>query len=84
MPGGGEFMNRNVSIVVVILVLVVIAGYLVWLRSKVTPVVSPQIEQQAQVTPTPTLVASPSATPKAKEATGSTKAKSATSSSTGK
>lgn len=79
-------MNRNVSIVVVILVLVVIAGYLIWLRSKVTPVVSPKVEQQVQVTsiPTPTAIASPSATPKAKEATGSTKAKSATSSSTGK
>lgn len=73
-------MNRNVSIVVVILVLVVIAGYLVWLRSKVTPVISPQVEQQAQVTPTPTptAVASPSATPKAKEATGSVKQKTAT------
>lgn len=72
-------MNRNVSIVMVILVLVVIAGYLVWLRSKVTPVISPQVEQQAQVTPTPTptAVASPSATP-GKEATGSVKQKTAT------
>lgn len=77
-------MNRNVSIIVVILVLVVIAGYLVWLRSKVTPVVSPRVEQQVQVTPTPTEVASPSATPKVKEATGSIKLKGATSSSTGK
>ena len=78
-------MNRNVSIVVVILVLVVIAGYLIWLRSKVTPVVSPQAEQQVQVTPTPTPteVASPSATP-GKEATGSIKVKSATSSPTGR
>lgn len=77
-------MNRNVSIVIVILVLVVIAGYLVWLRSKVTPVVSPQVQQPVQVTPTPTAVASPSATPKIKEATGSTKVKHATSSSTGR
>ena len=69
-------MNRNVSIVVVILVLVVIAGYLVWLRSKVTAPVAPQVEQE-QVTATPeaTLVASPSATPK--EATGSVKQKTA-------
>ncbi len=76
-------MNRNVSIVVVILVLVVIAGYLVWLRSKITPVASPQLEQQVQVTPTPTAVASPSATP-GKEATGSVKQKTSTPSSTGK
>ena len=41
-------MNKNVSIVVVILVLVVIAGYLVWLRSKVSPVISPNIEEQVQ------------------------------------
>lgn len=77
-------MNRNVTIVVVILVLVVIAGYLIWLRSKVAPIVSPNLEQQVQVTPAPTLVASPSATPLGKEATGSTKPKGATSSSTKK
>ncbi|MDD5415397.1 MAG: hypothetical protein PHE48_00115 [Candidatus Daviesbacteria bacterium] len=79
-------MNRNTSIVIVILVLVVIAGYLVWLRSKTTSIVSPQVNQQEEVTPvpTPSTVASPSATPKAEEATGSTKAKSATSSSTGR
>ncbi len=78
-------MNRNVSIIVVILVLVVIAGYLIWLRSRVTPVVSPKEEQQVQVTPTPapTLVASPSATP-GKEATGSVKQKTSTPSSKGK
>lgn len=64
-------MNRNVSIVVVILVLVVIAGYLVWLRSKVTSPVTPRVEQEVEVTATPeaTIVASPSATPK-EEATG--------------
>ena len=79
-------MNRNVSIVVVLLVLVVIAGYLIWLRSKVAPVVSPKTAEQVQVTPTAsaTAVASPSASPVSKEATGSMKAKSATSSSTGK
>jgi len=77
-------MNRNVSIVMVLLVLVVIAAYLIWLRSKVTPVVSPQVEQvQVTAAPTPTQVASPSATP-GKEATGSTKSKSATPSPTGK
>lgn len=76
-------MNRNVSIVVVILVLVVIAGYLIWLRSKVQPVVSPSVEEEVQITgasPSPTATAS--ATPGINEATGSTK--SATSSSTKK
>lgn len=77
-------MNRNVSIVVVLLVLVVIAGYLVWLRSKVAPLESPKLEEQVQVIPTatPTAVASPSAEPADKEATGATKTKTATPSST--
>lgn len=85
LPGGGEKMNRNVSIIVVLLVLVVIAGYLIWLRSKVATIATPVVEQTAQVTPvstaTPVISASPSATPKVKEATGSTKTKSATGSS---
>lgn len=77
-------MNRNVSIVVILLVLVVIAGYLIWLRSKVQPTVTPQVEQQVQVTPTMELTteASPSATPVKKEATGSVKQKTATPSTT--
>lgn len=75
-------MNRNVSIVVVLLVLVVIAGYLVWIRSKITPPVSPQVEEQVQVVSTPTAVASPSATPTGKEATGSVKQKISTPGST--
>lgn len=80
-------MNRNVSIIVVILVLVVIAGYAVWLRSKVKPVViTPKAEEQVQVAPTvaPTIVASPSGIPAGKEATGSTKVKNATSGAIGK
>lgn len=80
-------MNRNVSIVVVILVLVVIAGYLIWLRSKVTPTVLPKVEEQAQqvtATASATAVASASVTPGVKEATGAVKTKSATSSSTKK
>ena len=82
-------MSRNVTIVMVILILVVIAGYLVWLRSRVQPPVSPQVEQiQQEVTPTPEATpiktASPSATPGSKEATSSTKGKSATSSSIGR
>lgn len=79
-------MNRNVSIVVVILVLVVIAGYLVWLRSKYEPPATPSLEQEVQVTSTPSAIpsASVSATPVAKEATGSVKQKTSTSSSTGR
>lgn len=78
-------MNRNVSIVMVLLVLVVIAGYLIWLRSRISPVVSPQIEPEVQVTatPTPTKIASPSATP-GKEATGSVKPKISTPGATGR
>lgn len=69
-------MNRNVSIIVVILVLVVIAGYLVWIRSKYQPPVSPRAgEEQLTTTPSPTPIqsASSSAIPGAKEATASTK-----------
>lgn len=77
-------MNRNVSIVIILLVLVVIAGYLVWLRSKVSSTVTPKVVEQVQITPSPvpTLTASPSATPKTKEATGSVKQKTSTPSST--
>ena len=77
-------MNRNVSIVVVILVLVVIAGYLVWLRSRVQNSVSPvaNVEQNMVESPTPTASASTQmATPSGKEATGSMKEKASTSSS---
>lgn len=68
-------MNRNVSIVVVILVLVVIAGYLIWLRSRYQAPTSPQPTPEVTVVPTPTsspaVTATPSATPGGKEATGS-------------
>ncbi len=79
-------MNRNVSIIIVILVLVVVAGYLVWIRSKYQPPVSPNVEQAVQVTPTSSFIpsASASATPVTKEATGSTKQKTSTPSSTSK
>ncbi len=59
----------------------VIAGYLVWLRSKYQAPVTPQVQEQVQASPTPTvsaMVATPSATP-GKEATGSMKAKTSTS-----
>lgn len=71
-------MNRNVAIVILILVLVVIAGYLVWIRSRVTQPVVPNVQQE-EVIPQPTQSASPSASPK--EATGSVKQKTSTSSS---
>lgn len=76
-----NFINRNVSIVVVILVLVVIAGYLVWLRSKYQAPVSPaaNVEEQMVVSPTPSASASAKmATPSGKEATGSMKEKTST------
>lgn len=74
-------MNKNVSIVVVLLVLVVIAGYLVWVRSRVSAPLVPNIDQ-VQVTASPTVIpsatssASPSATP-GKEATNGGKQKTA-------
>ncbi|MBI2596625.1 hypothetical protein HYW41_00490 [Candidatus Daviesbacteria bacterium] len=68
---------------VTILVLVVIAGYLVWLRSRYQPPISPQINEEIQVTPSPASSpeqsASPSASPQGKEATGSVRQRSATS-----
>ncbi len=79
-------MNRNVSIVIILLIFVVIAGYLIWIRSRYQPPVSPKPEEQIVSSPTlsPTPTASVSATPAAKEATGSMKAKTSTSSSTKK
>lgn len=66
-------MSRNISIVMVLLVLVVIAGYLIWLRSRVQAPISPQPTPLVTVAPTiaPEVTASPSATPKGGEATGS-------------
>lgn len=79
-------MNRNVSIVMVLLVLVAIAGYLIWLRSRVQTPVSPQPIPTLTATPTssPIPTATPSATPGGKEATGSMKQKTSTPSSTGR
>ncbi len=76
-------MNRNVSIIVVILVLVVIAGYLVWLRSRVQSPTLPIVNVEQEMVATPTSTASSSAkmaTESGKVATGSGM-KSATSSS---
>lgn len=76
-------MNRNVTIVVIILVLVAIAGYLVWLRSRYQAPISPQTEIEETITPAPSITPEETATPAAtpnKEATGSVKEKSATAS----
>lgn len=58
-----------------------VAGYLIWLRSRLQPVVTPQPSPEVtnQPTASPQASATPSATPGGKEATGSTKTKSATS-----
>lgn len=70
-------MNRNVSIVVVILVLVVIAGYLVWLRSRVTAPVVPEVQEiEVTAAPSAAATASPSASP-SEEATGSARQRTA-------
>ena len=59
-----SFINRNVTIVVIILILVVLAGYLVWFRSKVAP--SPQpLGERPNPTVTPTLIPSPTVSPTA-------------------
>lgn len=77
-------MNRNVTIVIIILVLVVIAGYLVWIRSRYQSPVSPKSETEVQNNPTtePTPSASPTSTPQTKEATGSMRQKTSSPSST--
>lgn len=62
-------MNRNITIVVIILIIVVLAGYLLWLRSQfqipssVAP--EPTVAVAPTNTPTPTLSLIPSATPSA-------------------
>lgn len=60
-----------------------IAGYLIWIRSKVAAPVSPQVTtEQVSPSPTPEVSASASAQPSAtpgKEATGSMKVKTSTS-----
>lgn len=62
--------------------LVVIAGYLVWLRSKYQPTVSPAVETEVTTTPSPAAsVPEEASTPSAKEATGSMKEKTSTGSS---
>lgn len=69
------YINRNVAIVVVILVLVVIAGYLIWLRNRYQAPVIPQPTPEITATPSasPEQTASSSASPGDREATGSTR-----------
>jgi len=78
-------MSRNVTILIVILVIVLIAGYLVWLRNKfmgpaaASPI--PQVTMIATPTlePSPSQIASPSATASASgKASPTAKAKTAT------
>lgn len=76
-------MNRNVAIVIVILVVVVIAGYLVWIRSRYQQPLVPNTEKASQVSPSPVESASPTSSPSAspKQASGSAKQKTSTPSS---
>lgn len=56
-------MSRNVTILVIILVVLLIAGYLLWLRGRFAPSQPATITVTPVVTsaPTPTVIASPSA-----------------------
>lgn len=47
-------MSRNVTILIIILVVILIAGYLIWLRNKFTTT-----SQVATVTPTPEVTVMP-------------------------
>ncbi|MCL5783993.1 MAG: hypothetical protein M1142_01395 [Patescibacteria group bacterium] len=65
-------MNRNVTVLVIILIIILISGYLIWLRQKfqAAPVSQPVVTQTPQVltptpTPTPTITATPTASPSA-------------------
>ncbi len=82
-------MNRNVTILIIILVVILIAGYLLWLRSRfeatqAQPVITPtpQISEMPTATPTiasPSATASPSAKVTGKVTPTPTKAESTTS-----
>ncbi len=76
-------MSRNVTILVIILLIILIAGYLIWLRNKfttTTAVISGTPTPEVTIIPTtiiptlasPSATSTPSATPKAaKPATSS-------------
>lgn len=76
-------MSRNVTILIVVLVLVLLAGYLVWVRQRFqaptsspapTPetTVTPSPTPEVTVSPTPTGTATPAATPKSATPAGRT------------
>lgn len=77
-------MNRNVTIVVILLIFAVIAAYLVWLRGQFQQQMSAVSTEQVQTSPSPVMTPTPVATTSAKEATASVKPKTATPSSTRK
>ncbi len=76
-------MNRNVTIVVILLIFAVIAAYLVWLRGQFQQQMSAttQPTEMTQTPPTSAMTPSPDATASAKDATAAAKPKTATPSS---
>lgn len=76
-------MNKNVLIVVIILVLVTVAGYLVWIRSRfeegmtsVEPGTTEVVTTPSPIlspSPSATAAATPAATPKTATGAGKTK-----------
>lgn len=80
--GGGESMSRNVTILVIILVILLIAGYLLWLRGRfqaslIQSTLTPTVEVTATPIPTtttasPSAAATPSATPRSAVTSGRT------------
>lgn len=66
-------MNRNVTIVVIILILVVIAGYLVWLRGQYQPPAAPSVQTVEQPSPSLSPSPEPTATPKPASPSGKQK-----------
>lgn len=75
LPGRGDYMSRNVTIVVIILIVVLLAGYLVWLRGRYSPLDQGGLNT-VEVTPTPT--PTPQATPTASASATPTATASAT------
>ena len=67
---GVFLMNRNVTILIVFLTVIVVAGYLLWLRGKISssepaaPVPTPTVTSAPIPTIEPIVSASPSASPK--------------------
>ncbi len=74
-------MNRNVTIVVIILTIVVIAGYLVWLRGRYIQELAPKLDSNQTMEsvavsspdPAPSLTPTPTATASARPSDGKLK-----------